>query len=682
MPLNAAIGGISVGAANGRADTILNLKVFPNIMLLTQKTWLIAATLLVFILCQSFFPKNDDPIKQIKAQLENGLEQFSEAVESYNKVAQNLENTPASVEQLKKIHLETRLAYKNIELWVDYLDPYSAKRLFNGAPLPTVEPNVPVVQTLQPLGLQVLDDLVFGENPTADKSEILRLLAQLKTDFSRSRPQFLATPLTHRHVFEASRRSTVRIFTLGVTGFDTPGSQNALPEAAAAFASVEHALRVYMPLLEQKDRGMAILLDARLSNTSAYLAQNKDFDAFDRLTFLTQHVNPIYELIYQAQRTLGIETVAEVETLPQPVRYEALNLFEPKFLNAGYYANLKLEAPETERRAALGRLLFFDPVLSENGTTSCATCHRPNKAFTDGLPKSLSNNGTHAVKRNAPTLLNCVYSEHYFYDLREPQLARQILHVVRDSNEFNTDYLAIAKRLSMSAEYVNLFKNAYPNVAQQPISGYTISDALATYVANLTDFDSPFDQYVTGKVGEIAPATARGFNLFMGKAACGTCHFAPVFNGTVPPLYVETEAEVLGVPSSPHEKPLSLDPDEGRYANQKPRDRAEFYRYAFKTPTVRNSALTAPYMHNGAYPTLASVVDFYNKGGGKGLGLVLEHQTLPFDQLNLTAQEQSDLVAFMESLTGQAGHHVAPDSLPKFDQKPIWNGRYSPQNYK
>jgi cytochrome c peroxidase len=185
--------------------------------------------------------------------------------------------------------------------------------------------------------------------------------------------------------------------------------------------------------------------------------------------------------------------------------------------------------------------------------------------------------------------------------------------------------------------------------------------------------------------GEKAALTAeevKGFNLFMGKAKCGTCHYMPLFNGNFPPRFVKMEAEVIGVPAAAQgpsgrvgaaqgpseragaEKGLSggagaangagkegapgavIDPDPGRFAIVA----AESFRHAFKTPTVRNAAGTAPYMHNGVFSTLDEVMDFYNKGGGAGLGIKMPNQTLPFDKLDLNENERKEIIAFIKSL--------------------------------
>ena len=138
-----------------------------------------------------------------------------------------------------------------------------------------------------------------------------------------------------------------------------------------------------------------------------------------------------------------------------------------------------------------------------------------------------------------------------------------------------------------------------------------------------------------------------GFNLFMGKAACGTCHFAPLFGGALPPTLLESEPEVIGVPSRAVTAGAAIYPDPGVAGF----DRAPIHRHAFKTPSLRNVARTAPYMHNGVYRTLDQVVDFYNRAGGAGIGIALPNQTLSPEPLHLTRSQRRALVAFMGSLT-------------------------------
>jgi cytochrome c peroxidase len=466
----------------------------------------------------------------------------------------------------------------------------------------------------------------------------------------------------------------MRIFTLGVTGFDTPGSGNAMPEAHTALNACAQAIAAYLPMLQQSQPKLAEQVRKTYDEALLYLKKNQDFDTFDRLTFLKSHINPLFALTYQMHRALGIEMPEEVNPLPQALNYHADNLFANNLLNVSYFMNTDPKSI-TDKRIALGRTLFFDPILSANNERACASCHHPDKAFTDGRAQSFAFNHEGFIQRNAPTLVNAVYAERYFYDLREPQLERQIRHVVQDKREFNTDFFDIMDKIQQSGEYQKLFTEAYPEYPDYQVSQWSISDALACYVSTLTGFNSSFDQYVRDETKQIDPAVARGFNLFMGKAACGSCHFAPTFNGTVPPYYQETESEVLGIPTTKDTVNVVEDPDLGRFASGRNYDMTPFYAHSFKTVTVRNIALTAPYMHNGVYTTLEEVVNFYNKGGGRGFGLEVPYQTLPFDNLSLNQQEIKDLVKFMEALTDTTGMTQRPEKLPVFENKPEWNKR-------
>ena len=159
-------------------------------------------------------------------------------------------------------------------------------------------------------------------------------------------------------------------------------------------------------------------------------------------------------------------------------------------------------------------------------------------------------------------------------------------------------------------------------------------------------FNAKIDNYFKGKAN-LTKEEENGFNLFAGKAKCASCHFIPLYNGTVPPWYNNSESEVIGVPKSINWKNAVVDSDLGRYNT----NQIEQFRFSFKTPTIRNIAKTAPYMHNGIYTNLEDVVKFYELGGGNGIGMQLEFQTLPFDNLKLTEREKKDIILFMKTLT-------------------------------
>ncbi|MEL7530162.1 MAG: cytochrome c peroxidase, partial [Bacteroidota bacterium] len=339
--------------------------------------------------------------------------------------------------------------------------------------------------------------------------------------------------------------------------------------------------------------------------------------------------------------------------------------FGPDFLNS-FYFTYQSRPLETEAQKQLGKFLFYEPAMSADAKMSCASCHQPNRAFTDGLARSLDNSGEAFVARNAPTLLNSVYAQRHFYDLRADKLENQLRDVFHNEREFQSDFVELIGRLQESSEYMALFRAAYPGLNdKQLLSRHTIVSAMTAYVRTLKSFNSPFDQYIRKESQELDPEAIAGFNLFMGKANCGTCHFPPTFSGLVPPGYHENETEVLGVPAD--KAATKLDEDEGRILNKRFHEQADHYRYSFKTMGVRNVALTAPYMHNGVFETLEEVLDFYNRGGGAGMGLEVPHQTLGADPLGLTDEEQTAIIRFMESLTDTVGTSHYPARLPAFD---------------
>ena len=615
-----------------------------------------------------------EALRIVNKQFQDQLISLEESINHYYHTAESFNKSKATVDDLRESHLQARLIFKGAEFLLEYNDRQSVKKYLNGAPLPSVEPKVPEVRIIEPVGLQVLDELVFGDSPKEESANILDLTRQLKHEYAEVKKYQYSQPLQHRFIFESARLELNRIFTLGLTGFDTPGSVNAIPEAQASFHAIATAIRAYLPLVNEKDKTLAKQVDQLFNTGIHYLQKHTDFDSFNRLEFLKLVINPLYAQLLQAQKTLEIETGNMLETRPRAMNLMAENLFSEDLLDVQYFSNVG-DTPNFKKRADLGKLLFFDPILSSTNAKSCSSCHHPDKAFTDGMDRSIAIDGESKIKRNAPTLINAVYAAHYFYDLREPQLERQIKHVVRDSKEFNTDFLEIIEKLQHSETYRKLFAEAYPEYPQYQLSKWSISNALACYIMELRSFDSPVDQYIRDEIKEIPSSVEKGFNLFMGKASCGTCHFAPTFSGTVPPYYQENETEVLGVPATSDTLNLSLDTDLGRYTSGKPEDEAPFYRHSFKTVSVRNIALTAPYMHNGIYGSLEEVLDFYNKGGGAGMGIEVPYQTLPDTPLDLSEGEINDLISFMEALTDTTGMTSVPKELPKFEGKPEWNSR-------
>ena len=553
--------------------------------------------------------------------------------------------------QLTDAFEKARYHFKQVEFILAYHYPGTAKKL-NGPALPTIEAYDPNATIIDPEGFQVVEELLYVDTPL-DIEQIKTELEILRANLRKIRQYNQEVYYSDRHVIESVRLGLVRLLALGISGFDSPVAQNSLTESVSVLAGMEKSLA---PYLEAAPAELSKNIRTLIKNSQAYLSRSDhDFISFDRLTFIRDYANPLSASFFELAQELDIE---------QPPVAKALNntrtVFDDEAFNPAFFA--PPQATETtEHRIALGKLLFFDPVLSGNNQRSCASCHKPELAFTDGQMKSVAFGFDGTTKRNAPSLINAGLQPSSSYDLKTLFLEDRVTAVIHSPLEMQTSISEVTEKLANSAEYITLFKQAFGDNFKEDELGKYVQIAISDYVRSLYGMNSDFDRYARGEIDEYDESAKRGFNLFMGKALCGTCHFMPLFTGVVPPDYGEHEAEIIGVPVRPDTSNATIDPDTGRYILYQ----YELHRFSFKTPTARNVALTAPYMHNGAYETLEQVVDFYNRGGGAGIGIDLEFQTLPPDHLNLTDTEIHDIVTFMESLTDTTGLTSRPHNLPE-----------------
>jgi cytochrome c peroxidase len=331
---------------------------------------------------------------------------------------------------------------------------------------------------------------------------------------------------------------------------------------------------------------------------------------------------------------------------------DAATLFDSAAFDVMAFAPLGAKAPTTAQ-VDLGRRLFHDTRLSGDGRRACSSCHLPENAFADRMRVNRARGGA-PLARNTPTVINSGLQLGVFSDLRTTYLEDQVTDVVENVDEMHGSLATIALALGRDTLLAAQFRTAFadePARGNALVTAARIRTALAGYQRSLTRLDSPADRALRGDVSALTHEARRGFNVFVGKGKCATCHFLPLTNGTVPPMYQKSEVEVLGTPTRAVTARATVDPDLGRYRLT----RAAPHRHAFRTPSLRNAALTAPYMHNGAYPTLEAVIDFYDRGGGAGIGAALDHQTLPPDPLKLTAQEKRELLTFLRALTDTTG---------------------------
>ncbi len=283
---------------------------------------------------------------------------------------------------------------------------------------------------------------------------------------------------------------------------------------------------------------------------------------------------------------------------------------------------------QTRARADLGSMLFSDPLLSRDRTVSCATCHPPERAYADGRPLAVGIGGQ-VQRRHAPTLLNVAYTAHPFWDGRAKSLEDQAGQPIVNPTEMNLTEAEAVERVAASEVYPGLFRTAFGDTT---VTFERIRLALAAFERTLLAGDSPFDRWWAGTTDAMEEDAVRGFRLFMGPARCSTCH--PVRQSHA--LFTDDDFRVTGAGKGPGRE------DPGRFeVTGREKDRG-----AFKTPTLRNVALTAPYMHDGSLATLEEVVDFYDRGGEPHRNLDPEMRPL-----SLSERDRRDLVAFLRALT-------------------------------
>jgi cytochrome c peroxidase len=296
----------------------------------------------------------------------------------------------------------------------------------------------------------------------------------------------------------------------------------------------------------------------------------------------------------------------------------------------------------------LGRYLFFDPLLSGDGTLSCASCHRPDKGLSDGRPRSIGIHGQDAG-RAAPTLWNVAFLKSFFWDARAGSLEAQATGPLFSPIEMGNTPARLLASLNGSAEYRRLFGEAYPSRAGKPVALDDVMRALAAFQSSLISLNSRYDRYAHGYHAALTDREVEGLNVFRSFVArCAECH--------MPPLFTNQQVAVIGAPE-PQGRTFDVGAEKIFHS--------EKLKGGFKVPTLRNIAQTAPYMHSGAFTSLRDTVVFYNKGRGnavpKGMTLYL-HWHIGSPQLS--DYEVDRLVDFMQALTDETFMPATPARVP------------------
>jgi cytochrome c peroxidase len=293
--------------------------------------------------------------------------------------------------------------------------------------------------------------------------------------------------------------------------------------------------------------------------------------------------------------------------------------------------------PHTAEKVELGKQLYFDPRLSRDDTVSCASCHDPKKGWSNGAAFATGVRGQ-VGGRSAPTIINAAYHDLQFWDGRAEQLEGQALGPVQNPIEMDMTLEEVVAKLNKIEGYRSQFQTVFGSAVTAP----NIAKAIAAFERTILSGDAPYDRFKAGDKQALSEQAQRGMKVFFNKANCSACHTGPSFS--------DGAFHNIGV-GMEHEKP-----DLGRYEISKQiGDRG-----SFKTPTLREIARTAPYMHDGRFESLAEVVDYYVKGGHPNPQLDEE-----IFELKLSAADRADLVKFLvEGLSGASYPDVAPPKLP------------------
>ncbi len=535
---------------------------------------------------------------------------------------------------------------------------YSTCNDINGCPLATA--------VLHQVERRMRNDSVLGDNlrlvslsfdPVNDTPEVMKLYASGNTEsdwvFLTTASQAQLTPIldAYDQIVQAD--------------YDSAGNR---------LGTFSHLLRVFLIDRQQRIRNIYSVsflhVDVLVSDVKTLLMDEGQPPTAPRQRVAARYTAGDDKQGYQ-QSDYRTDSVSLTERRGRPADLLAIARTPPLGLPA---VPVPADNPLTEEKIELGRKLFFDRRLSLNNTFSCAMCHVPEQGFAHNELATAVGIEGRTVKRNTPTLFNVAYAERLFHDAREFSLEQQIWGPLLASNEMgNPSVGTVIEKLATLPDYAGRFEAVFGRGPGMEVLG----QALAAYQRTLLAADSPFDRWRYGGVETaIGEDAKRGFALFSGRAGCSACHLVgersalftdhQVHNTGIgyresmspepkvqrvvvaPGVFLDVETAVVAAASEPRPNDL------GRYeVTQDPADR-----WGYKTPTLRNVALTAPYMHNGSLARLVDVVDFYDRGGFPN-----ELRSPLLRPLNLSDGDKRDLVAFLESLTGSNTQVLIADAF-------------------
>ncbi|ANE53017.1 cytochrome-c peroxidase [Flavisolibacter tropicus] len=552
-----------------------------------------------------------------------------------------------------------RLKLKENDFWLRYLNPILYRKI-NG-PLP-IEWETEVFEKFEKpykrtgAGL-TLTELYLGEK-SINKDSLISLI-QMAIDASKA---FEADSITHNllshdHFFLANRLFILNLASIYTTGFECPNTKNVIVELRHMLVHVKDIYQRY----NQSFSSAPLTTDYLdlYDKTIAFVNnQPSDYTQFNHFSFIKDYVNGLFK---RNQQFINAYSVTSTSYNDYTLSDQCFSIFDKSLYQGqntkGIYSPIH-EAEVLNEIKQVGKLLFFDPILSGNNKRSCASCHKPDQYFTDtSAQANLEYGQQQLLSRNTISLMNVTFNHLIMMDGRHISLQDQATEVMMSGKEMNSNEKELIDKVLSCKEYKEAFKRFLKRTPEEKqVTLSHINSALTLYYGDFSNYYSPFDDAINNDK-PLGEKEISGFNLFMSKAQCATCHFVPQFNGVKPP-FISSEFEVIGVPEDAHFAKLSS--DSGRY---KVNPAGETL-HAFRTGTLRNAAHTKPYMHNGVLKSLEEVLDFYDAGGGVGKKLDVGNQTLSADSLKLTPDEKEKIIAFIHSLSENSRTEKPPLKLP------------------
>ena len=632
-----------------------------------RKIFVLIALVFVSVIVVSFDKMaNGEVYENLYAKKVNEFEsELLKLLETINTTDTKTEAGKASI--LKSIN-SCRQNLKSIDVWLRYLEPVSYK-LING-PLP-VEWETEVFEKFEKpykrngSGLTLMT--IYLDETESEKDSLIRMTDKALLGLKVFKADSITIGLKSADVFYlCNRLYLLNLASIYTTGFECPNTEIVITELEEMLVNTKQIYSAFNVSFGNKPitNDYLNLYDKTITFVNS---QSRDPEKFDHYTFIKDYINPLFKL---NQLMIQNHNVVSRSNNDYTLNKNVTSIFSKQLFHAQNTRGIYNRVNDNEALKEidqLGKMLFYDPILSGNNLRSCSSCHKSTQYFTDTtVTSALQFNRKDNLNRNTPTLLNSNYNHLNMLDGFHLTLQDQAKAVMTNGIEMGGDAKDILKKVLSVKEYKLALKKLLKYTPQEKdITMDHIASALTFYYGKFSNYYSPFDLAMNGKT-EITEEARKGFNMYMSKAQCATCHFVPQFNGVKPP-YVGSEFEVLGVPKD--KKYSALSNDRGRFEINPAKETLN----AFRTGTLRNSMRTAPYMHNGVFTTMDEVIDFYNTGGGAGHGLALDNQTLSSDSLHLTKPEINLLKKFLESLNESIEFEPQPEKLPVSKNKTLNN---------